>query len=237
MSRCAGTEKYMLYDYLVPKLRPFARKENMVTRGGLRLTVLADRLFRIETVPGGGFVDEASQLVWYRDARPVQFSLKEDDGVLRLDTGAVQLCIPLDRPLEGCVSFPDGREAGLDNVGNLLGTFRTLDTTDGKHLRILPDVNVYDKEHIPLGLGVCSKSGVAVLDDSSSLLLMPDGKLVSRPKGARDLYVFAYGYDYAGAVQALYEISGCPPVIPRWALGNWWSRYWPYTQDEYLELM
>lgn len=227
----------MLYDYLVPKLRPFARKENMVTRGGLRLTVLADRLFRIETVPSGGFVDEASQLVWYRDGCPVQFSLKEDRGVLRLDTGAVQLCIPTDRPLEGYVSFPDGREAGLDNVGNLLGTFRTLDTTDGKHLRILPDVNIYDKEHIPLGLGVCSESGVTVLDDSDSLLLMSNGKLVPRPNGTRDLYVFAYGHDYAGAVRALYEISGYPPAIPRWALGNWWSRYWPYTQDEYLELM
>jgi alpha-glucosidase (family GH31 glycosyl hydrolase) len=27
------------------------------------------------------------------------------------------------------------------------------------------------------------------------------------------------------------KISGNIPLIPRWILGNWWSRYWAYTQD------
>ena len=52
----------MLHDHLVPRLRPRAKSENIVTRGGLRITVLADRLFRIETSPDGVFTDEASQL-------------------------------------------------------------------------------------------------------------------------------------------------------------------------------
>ena len=26
-------------------------------------------------------------------------------------------------------------------------------------------------------------------------------------------------------------------MLPRWALGNWWSRYHPYSADEYLELL
>ena len=29
---------------------------------------------------------------------------------------------------------------------------------------------------------------------------------------------------------ALYAVSGPTPVLPRWALGNWWSRYHPYTR-------
>lgn len=49
LSSYAGTEELMLHYYLIPKLRPVAKRENMVTRGGLRLTVLADRLFRVET--------------------------------------------------------------------------------------------------------------------------------------------------------------------------------------------
>ena len=76
-----------------------------------------------------------------------------------------------------------------------------------------------------------------MLDDSSSLLLCGDGRLMPRRSGTEDFYVFAYGHDYPAAVRALYDISGYPPAVPRWALGNWWSRYWPYTQDEYLELM
>ena len=227
----------MLHEHLVPRLRPLSNAENTLIRGEFRLTVLADRLFRIETAPGGAFADEASQLAWYRDAPPVKFRLTEAQGRLELDTGAVRLSIDLARPLEGRLYFPDGSSAGLDNDGNLLGTFTTLDTSDGKCLRLLPEVSVYDKEHIPLGLGVCSRGGAAVLDDSDSLLLTREGRLVPRAKGARDLYVFAYGHDYRAALRAFYDISGYPPALPRWALGNWWSRYWPYTQDEYLELM
>ena len=30
------------------------------------------------------------------------------------------------------------------------------------------------------------------------------------------------------------RVSGRPPVLPRWALGNWWSRYHRYSADSYL---
>ena len=39
------------------------------------------------------------------------------------------------------------------------------------------------------------------------------------------------------AVRALYMIYGASPVIPRYALSNWWSRCWVYTQQFYLALM
>lgn len=32
-------------------------------------------------------------------------------------------------------------------------------------------------------------------------------------------------------------MTGSTPLLPRYALGNWWSRYWPYTSDEYLDLI
>ncbi len=49
--------------------------------------------------------------------------------------------------------------------------------------------------------------------------------------------MFAYGTDYIGAVNALYKITGEVPLVPRFALGNWWSRYKAYTQSEYQSLM
>ena len=39
------------------------------------------------------------------------------------------------------------------------------------------------------------------------------------------------------AVKTFSAVSGCQPLLPRWALGNWWSRYYPYTSDEYLALI
>ncbi|CAI4213892.1 unnamed protein product [Parascedosporium putredinis] len=52
-----------------------------------------------------------------------------------------------------------------------------------------------------------------------------------------DGYLFHYGHDYKGAIESYYAISGKQPVIPRWCLGNWWSRYFAYSADEYLALM
>lgn len=62
---------------------------------------------------------------------------------------------------------------------------------------------------------------------------------VSTPRlGKRvDGYIFAYGHDYREAVRVLYTISGNQPLIPRWALGNWWSQFHRYTAAEYLTLM
>ena len=52
-----------------------------------------------------------------------------------------------------------------------------------------------------------------------------------------DLYFFGYGRDYLGALKDFYHLTGQPPLLPRYALGNWWSRYWPYTSQEYTDLM
>lgn len=222
----------VLMPHLQVSPRSAARKENMITDGMYRVTVLSDRLFRVEC---GSFTDEATQSVWYRDFPRVDFTWTSTDNKLKVKTGALTLTIDKKSFSDSEVVFADGSRAKLDNRENLLGTCSTLDT-NGYHLRENPAVNQYDREHIPLDAGVCSRSGVAVYDDSQSLLLYPDGTLAPR-SGAMDAYVFAYGHDYQGAVRALYRLCGATPVLPRWALGNWWCRYWPYTQQEYLNLM
>ena len=83
------------------------------------------------------------------------------------------------------------------------------------------------------------------------MLFDAKGWISPRVKGRVDGYLFAYGFDYREALQAYFAVSGRQPLLPRWALGNWWSRYcelasgrgWsvlradPYTADEYLGLM
>jgi alpha-glucosidase (family GH31 glycosyl hydrolase) len=76
-----------------------------------------------------------------------------------------------------------------------------------------------------------------MVDDSQTVLLEDDGWFAPRREGNLDLYVFAYGRDYKRALKALYELTGSTPLLPRYALGNWWSRYHPYTADEYVALM
>ena len=85
--------------------------------------------------------------------------------------------------------------------------------------------------------GVCSRGGITVLDDSRSLLLTEDGWFKNREDEETDCYVFAYGHDYKGCIADFYRLTGIPPLLPAYALGNWWSRYHRYTQREYCDLI
>ena len=76
-----------------------------------------------------------------------------------------------------------------------------------------------------------------MLDDSRSLLFDDDGWVAPRTGERIDLYFFGYGRDYREAIQAFYAVSGATPVLPRFVLGNWWSRYHAYTDAEYRELV
>ena len=44
----------------------------------------------------------------------------------------------------------------------------------------------------------------------------------------------SYHYDLGND---FYKLCGSTPLLPRFALGNWWSRFYRYTQEEYLNLM
>ena len=52
-----------------------------------------------------------------------------------------------------------------------------------------------------------------------------------------DIYFFGYGPDIPALLRDYTRIAGEIPMIPRYILGNWWSRYWAYTQDELQSLM
>lgn len=225
----------MLHKHLIAHTRPQARRENIIRWKNYRITLLTPMLLRLEEDASQRFCDQATQIVWFRDMGEVPHQVSITDEACTITTPAVTLFLH-QRLEDSCVLLADGRRAGLNNQGNLLGTYRTLDGCDG------PWHTPYggkreDGGNIALENGVISRTGLAVLDDSASLLLLAAGTVAPRLQMERDLYIFAYGYDYRGAVQGLYAMCGAPPMLPRFALGNWWSRYWAYTQKEYLDLM
>ena len=51
------------------------------------------------------------------------------------------------------------------------------------------------------------------------------------------MYFFGYGYAYRECLQDYFRLSGNTPLLPRFAFGNWWSRFFAYSDVSYLALM
>ncbi|KAG0652926.1 Alpha-xylosidase [Hyphodiscus hymeniophilus] len=211
--------------------KPKANPSAIVGGDKFRFTVLTDGLLRYEWAPDNHFEDRRSVFAINRDLPVPQFRVKEKDDSLEIVTSRFHFTYDKEpfspSGFAVVVKGTYGCHQSVWRFGeatpNLGGTARTLDEADGR---------------IPLGPGVASRNGFSNIDDSVSMLFDADGLVASRRSGERvDGYIFAYGHDYRDAVKALYAISGSQPLLPRWALGNWWSRYFAYTADQYLDLM
>lgn len=178
-------------------------------------------MLRVEKQADGKFCNEPTQSVWFRDFCECGFDVKENGGKIEIKTEKVTFVYSLSAKKMLYIILADGRKVKNFKSGNLKGTSRTLDIT------------AIDR----VGDGVCSRNGVAVLDDSDTLAIKPDGTILPRDNNESDEYYFAYGNDYIGATTDLYNLTGRVPLIPRYALSNWWSRYKDYSQAEYLSLM
>ncbi len=200
---------------------PIAPEKNVIVRKNIRFTVITPCLLRVEVQKEGKFCDEPTQSVWFRDFCECDFQVSEANGNIEIRTEKAAFVYSLKANKMLNIKLADGRNVRNFKAGNLKGTSRTLDIT------------AIDR----VGNGVCSRNGVAILNDSNTLAIKPDGTILPRDNAEKDIYYFAYGNDYIGATTDLYNLTGKVPLIPRYALSNWWSRYKDYSQEEYLSLM
>lgn len=204
-----------------------------------RFTVLCDECVRIEWSPTGRFVDEPSLLA---PSRPRPKRMFIADAVR--GTAPVTVSTPRAR-----VDFrPDGRPF---HPANLAAQVFFAGGTDGRTLRAFWHPGDADEANlggtletldglrgpVPIGRGVLSRSGWALVDDSRGALLV-DNWAAARawrgvPDGNTDWYLFAFGHDYRAALRAMARTFGPVPVPRRCALGSWYSRYWPHSSAEY----
>lgn len=208
---------------------PKAKNDAILLLGNARFTVLTPYLLRMEFDTTASFEDRPSQIFMFRDQPVPEFQVLEDEQDIQIKTKELTLNYKKNKlftPYSLSIHLHEKNinwHFGDQNNTNLRGTFRTLDTADGS---------------VDLDLGLNSLSGWSLVDDSTSLVFSDQGWLVPRgkPTSYQDLYFFGYGSHFLDCIQDFQLISGKAPLLPRWALGNWWSRYWAYSQNELLEL-
>lgn len=195
--------------------------DNVIFSNNVKITVLTSGMVRVEYSTDNKFTDLPSQSVWYRNFGKVDFTYETRVDMTVVKTSSTEFYI---NNHSGAFQYVIYNEKKLtySKSNNLKGTKRTLDGSRGTE---------------ELDDGIISTDGVSTYDDSKTLLLNDDGTLSSREKGTKDYYVFAYGNNYVAGINDFYKITGMPPLVPRYVLGNWWSRYRAYTQKEYEDLM
>jgi alpha-glucosidase (family GH31 glycosyl hydrolase) len=209
---------------------PVADPKAVVSVGNARFTLLTSRLVRMEYNPEARFEDRPSQVFWHRLQPVPLFESRLTGDQFEIITPHLHLQYRSGNPFRRDTLSIKILERGLTwyygdlETGNLGGTARTLDNTSGI---------------IPLESGLISRSGWKLVDDLKSLVFNPQGWLVPRQASpeTQDLYFFGYGHDYQDCLSGFYKVSEAVPMLPRWALGNWWSRYWAYSQQELSQLM
>ena len=222
-------------DIYKVKARPLATRDNIIQGNNYRITILTEELVRLEYAEDGVFEDRATWFAFNRDFPKTDFRVIRTSDGIEVHTSRVHLVynekefssFGLSIQVKGNLSvYHSLWHYGADELPEFLpqikGTARTLDMADGE---------------IPLENGIISSAGYSVIDDSKSQVLLEDGWVDSRKKGIQDLYFFGYGHDYKEALKDFYYLSGKTPMLPRYALGNWWSRYYKYTEESYMNLM
>ena len=211
----------------------------------VRFTVISDGAVRMEYAPDGQFVDTKSFVAVqraypaadYRVKRGAWIEIATPKMVLRYRKNSGPFTasnLSVRSPKRAAVPFV--WKPGMQQKGNLKGTYRTLDGYDG-------DTYVYDERRpkMPIEDGLLATDGWTLIDDSDNFLFDGDKEwewVEKRPDdGAQDWYFLAYGHDYKAALRDFTLFAGKMPLPPRYAFGYWWSRYWAYSDKELRTLV
>jgi alpha-glucosidase len=217
-----------LFDRIRFRGDPLANPDSIVVSGHARFTVLTPRLVRMEWSETGTFEDRGTYAFPTRyTPTPPHFATRVDGDTLTIDTGRLVLRYTQDSKFTaGTLSIafdldgqPQTWRPGMPNPSNLRGTRRTLDQCEGD---------------AALEEGLLSRAGWALFDDGRSVVFnLDDGWVAPRPDyEMQDWYFFGYGHDYKEALADYTRFGGPVPLIPRFVLGAWWSRFWAYSAQD-----
>lgn len=196
-----------------------ANPSAVVKGNNYRFTILSERLIRIEYSKSGMFVDNPTQLVLNRNFFVPKFDINQDSKYLEISTKYFKLAYTKEMPITS-------------------STLRvSLIGTDSMWYYGHPEIKTYDASLLSFEgkekylKGIYSVEGFSCIDDSKSLLLDASGNFVKKANDTTDLYLFMYKDDFDLALKDYISLTGKPQLLPRYALGNWWSKNYDYKEE------
>jgi len=207
----------------------FANASSIFKGSNYRITVLSERLIRLEYSKEGNFCDNLTLLVKNRNFKTPNFKVEQDSKYIVITTKYFMLQYLKNKPFIGPKFAPDSNlKVSLLNTDkswfyghvearNFKGGAFSLDNYEGK---------------VALEKGLYSTDGFVSLDDSNNLEIDKDGFLIKPNPNKVDIYLFMYKRDFGLCLKDYYTLTGYPNIIPKYALGIWWNKDRIYNEED-----
>lgn len=196
--------------------------ENIFLFGNARFTVITENLIRCEYAKDKNFAEAPTLFAVNRQYNGCEISSEINGNTITISTCAIKVTYIDDGELFSKDSlkfevFGTRFCYGDKNKENLGGTLSTLDGVS---------------KHVPVSDGLLSKDGWFIIDDTNNAQIVDGWVKQKIVYGTKDFYVFGYGKDYKQALKTLAYISGKVALPRKYVFGSWYSRWWPYTDEE-----
>lgn len=201
-----------------------ANPHAVIKGNNYRFTILSERLIRIEYSNNGMFTDYPTQRVLCRNFSVPKFELNQDSKYLEITTKYFKLSYTKESPITSS-------SLRISLIG-----------TDAMWYYGHPEIKTYDSSILNFEgkekyvKGIYSVEGFSSIDDTDSLLIDMNGNLIKKQNIGTDIYVFMYKDDFDLALKDYITLTGKPQLLPRYALGNWWSKNYSYKEEELNKL-
>ena len=201
-------------------------RSDMIFQGNTyRISILTERLVRLEYNKNGVFFDALTEQVSNRVFPPVLLNVTQDDRKLEIETKYFKLKYLKEKPFEGYnleVTLLNANKSWTPN-NKEVRNFKT------SGLGFVNGTIYYDK-------GLYSGDGFASLDDSKTMAITEAGYL--QPVNYHyDVYLFMYRRDFGLCLRDYFMLTGYPNLLPRYALGLWWNKCGKYSFEEIQKIV
>jgi len=209
-------------------------KNTSIKFNKLRFTFYSDASLKIEYSPDGKFIDRELFVTDINDIKPVKIKKNIKGNILNIETNSLKL-------------FYKDSNNGLSSrslkiwyrYGNKYKKWyygkKDKKNLKGASLDLFKFPKVRGKV---LSSGVLSKNGYYVYEDFTyTFWKTKNWAEMLFKKGYKILFFIGYGDNYETGLQEYSRIFGKVPMIPEWAFGLWYSRWYNYHQKDFINLV
>lgn len=206
-------------------------KTNVFQGKKYRITVLTERLLRLEYSENGIFEDKLTEFVINRNFEIPEFSVEEDEKILKISTKYFSLFYKKNQNFRGNKINP---------ASNLRIELLSADKAwyyGHPEIRNYGGIKPSLNSQIRTIKGLYSIDGFASFDDSNSRVMLESGLYSKRENNNIDIYLFMYRNDFQLALNDYFKLTGYPQLLPKYALGVWYSKDCKYTNEDIMKLI